>query len=427
MTDEIYSQFLLSGKVTTDTRKLEEGSIFFALKGPSFNGNLFAKLALDSGCSMAVVDEEVGFTHPNLIRVKNVLEALQGIALLYRRSLKIPFLAITGSNGKTTTKELVRDVLQKKFKVHATKGNLNNHIGIPLTILSIPKDCEFAVIEMGANHQNEIKSYCEYSEPDFGLITNIGKAHLEGFGGIEGVKKGKKELYDYLNQHGGYIFCNTELDAIKEITTGLKNLLPFGYAVEGFRVNLMAETPAVVYSSELNGERSEYHTNLAGGFNLQNIISAIAIGRYFGVQENKIHEAITEYNPENNRSQIVQTSRNKLIMDAYNANPSSLENALISLSHQKNADCYFVIGDMLELGIEGEEEHRKILKKINELELEGITVGPIFYALQKELGTRGFHTNEEARAFLEQTLLNNKLILIKGSRGIRLEEVVTVL
>jgi UDP-N-acetylmuramoyl-tripeptide--D-alanyl-D-alanine ligase len=427
MIDKIYDQFLLSGKVTTDTRMLEEGSIFFALKGPTFNGNLFAQKALDSGCSMAVVDEEVGFFHPGIIHVSNVLNTLQQVALQYRRSFRIPFLAITGSNGKTTTKELVRDVLLKKFRVHATKGNLNNHIGIPLTILSIPKNCEFAVIEMGANHQNEIKSYCEYVEPDFGLITNIGKAHLEGFGGVEGVKKGKKELYDYLNQNGGHIFCNIELDAIREITTGLKNLLPYGFASGGLNVRLISENPAVIYSSELQGKISEYHTNLAGGYNLQNIISAIVVGRYFGVEENLIHEAITNYNPDNNRSQLVQTNRNRLIMDAYNANPSSLENALISLSHQKNSACYFVIGDMLELGMESEEEHRRILQKVQDLGLEGITVGPIFNALQNEFGTIAFEKNEEARAFLEQKSLSGKLILIKGSRGIRLEEVVTVL
>ncbi len=428
MIDRIYNQFLLSGMVATDTRKLEEGSIFFALKGASFNGNLFAESALAKGCSMAIADEDCGFSHPNLIRVENVLETLQGVALLYRRSFNIPFLAITGSNGKTTTKELVRDVLLKKFKVHATKGNLNNHIGIPLTILSMPKDCQFAVIEMGANHQNEVKSYCEFTEPDFGLITNIGKAHLEGFGGMEGVKKGKKELYDYLNESGKHIFCNTDLDEIKEITAGMKNLLPFGNNTGGLNIKLIAENPAVVYSSQIDGATSQYQTNLAGGFNLQNIIAAIAIGRFFGVQENLIHQAVTDYNPDNNRSQIVRTSRNRLIMDAYNANPSSLENALISLSHQKKeSDCYFVIGDMLELGAEGKEEHRKILQIARDLGLEGITVGPIFYSLQKEFETNAFVNNEEAKAFLEQNTLTNKLILIKGSRGIRLEEVVSAL
>lgn len=426
MLKRIYDQFLKCRRISTDTRKIEKDSIFFALKGERFNGNDFALQALEQGASLAVVDEEVGGNHPQVVKVDNALTTLQELAREYRRSFHIPFLAITGSNGKTTTKELVRDVLARKFKVSATVGNLNNHIGVPLTLLSIPEDCEFAVIEMGANHQREIDGYCQYAEPDFGLITNMGKAHLEGFGGVEGVVKGKKELYDFVSKRKGVLFVNTELEKLNASSAGMKRV-EYGFQTGEFQLELLSESPVVSYQYIEHNFRTEIKTNLAGAYNLYNIASAIAVGRYFGVEIEKIHQAIASYQPDNNRSQLTKTSRNTLIMDAYNANPSSMEHALISLSNQEFPNKYFVIGDMRELGVESEEEHRKILQKAVDLGLNGITVGDYFYQLRGEAPFASFKDREEARKFLESQALHDNLILIKGSRGIRLEEVIAAL
>ncbi|MFM9985088.1 MAG: UDP-N-acetylmuramoyl-tripeptide--D-alanyl-D-alanine ligase, partial [Flavobacteriales bacterium] len=349
MLKRIFDQFLKSHKVSTDTRKIEKDSIFFALKGAQFNGNEFAVKALEAGAALAVVDEPVGADHPLIVQVEDALLALQDLAREYRRTLDIPFLAITGSNGKTTTKELVREVLAKKYRVHATHGNLNNHIGVPLTLLSIPPDCQFAIVEMGANHQREIAGYCQYAEPDFGLITNMGKAHLEGFGGVEGVKKGKKELYDYVQEHRGLLFVNTELENLKETSEGMRRL-EYGFQTGDFKLQLITESPVVSYFYKDSESESEVNTHLAGAYNLYNIASAIVVGRYFGVETAAIHHAIGSYLPDNNRSQLTKTQRNTVIMDAYNANPSSMEHALISLSNQEHAAKYFVIGDMRELG-----------------------------------------------------------------------------
>ncbi|MCC6600391.1 MAG: UDP-N-acetylmuramoyl-tripeptide--D-alanyl-D-alanine ligase [Crocinitomicaceae bacterium] len=423
MRKRILDHFLSHRSITTDTRKVTSGSMFFALKGANFNGNRFASEALAAGCSMVIVDEETGMSDQRLIKVNNVLNSLQHLALDYRRTFHIPFLAITGSNGKTTTKELVRDVLAKKFKVHATAGNLNNHIGIPLTILSMPPDTTFAVIEMGANHQGEIASYCTFTEPDFGIVTNIGKAHLQGFGGIEGVKKGKKELYDFLYKNGGTLFANTEMDTIREITNGMQ-IVPFGFHSGGIEVTVTREEPTLAFSLKTkNFSQSEITTHFAGTFNLYNIVSAIAVGIYFDVEAEEIISAITDYTPENNRSQLIHTAYNTLIMDAYNANPTSMEHALIHLSRQSAKNKFFVIGDMLELGKEGPEEHRKILIKAAELHLHGISVGQTFKSLEREFPFLSFASNSEAVSYLKEKKLKDHLILIKGSRGIAVEVV----
>lgn len=422
----LLEQFLRLRKVCTDTRKIEKDSIFFALKGGNFNGNAFAAQALESGAALAVVDEDIEVKDSRIIKVDDALTALQNLSGDYRRTLNIPFLAITGSNGKTTTKELIRDVLAKKFRVTATIGNLNNHIGVPLTLLSIPADCEFAVIEMGANHQGEIKSYCQYAAPDYALITNIGKAHLEGFGGPEGVKKGKKELYDFVSANGGKIFVNSELPALREISQGM-NQIAYGFDSENFKLRLISESPVISYVFESGAIHKEVQTHLAGAYNLYNIASAIAIGMYFGVDVNKIHDAITEYNPNNNRSQLTRTSRNLVIMDAYNANPTSTEHALISLANQENADTFFILGDMLELGEHGPEEHLRMANKTKELGLKGIFIGPIY---EKVLaGTSGsvFKSRDEAEEFLRQNILSDRTILVKGSRGMQLEKLLPLL
>ncbi len=426
MLKRIFDQFLKSHKISTDTRKIEKDSIFFALKGSNFNGNEFAMQALQTGAAMAVVDEPMGVEHSQIVSVDDALKAMQDLSREYRRTLNIPFLAITGSNGKTTTKELVRDVLARKYRVHATHGNLNNHIGVPLTLLSIPPDSQFAIIEMGANHQREIAGYCQYAEPDYGLITNMGKAHLEGFGGVEGVKKGKKELYDYIHENGGLLFVNTELESLKETSQGMRKV-EYGFQTGDFKLELISESPVVTYLYQDASLQIQVKTNLAGAYNLYNIASAIVVGRYFEVEGAAIHAAIGSYLPDNNRSQLTKTERNVLIMDAYNANPSSMEHALVSLSNQEHPDKYFVIGDMRELGEESEAEHLKILKKAMDLKLNGITVGDFFYQLRNEAPFPSFKNRDDAREFLQNEALKDKLILVKGSRGIKLEEVISVL
>lgn len=420
MSDLLFQHFLKHRKVTTDSRRIERHAIYFALKGERFNGNHYAVQALEEGCDFAVIDEDVNSDHPGLVRVENALEELQELAGMYRRSLSIPFLAITGSNGKTTTKELITAVLSGKYKVHATHGNLNNHIGVPLTLLSIPADATFAVIEMGANHRHEIESYCIYASPDYGLITNIGKAHLEGFGGIEGVRKGKKELYDFVHANGGKVFVNVELEALREISRGM-HIIPYGFGQEGAKLKVISEEPYLYFECETEGNVWTVKSHLTGAYNLYNFASAIAVGRYFGVPMQDQVAAMEAYIPDNNRSQVVDSGRNRIIMDAYNANPSSMEHALINLSRQRG-EKYFVIGDMRELGTEGPDEHRKILKLASGLGLKGVIIGSVFSSLADETEYPAFENNGDAMPFLKEMNLMDHTVLIKGSRGIRLEE-----
>ena len=422
MLDRILTQFLTVRSVTTDTRKISDGAIFFALKGGNFNGNTFAAKALEMGASMAVIDEPQEPADDRMVLVDDALTALQQVAMMYRKSLNIPFLAITGSNGKTTTKELIRDVLAQRYRVSATIGNLNNHIGVPLTLLAIPADCELAIVEMGANHQGEIRSYCDYALPTHALITNMGKAHLEGFGGEEGVVKGKKELYDFTHAAGGVIFVNTDLEKLKRASEGM-HITPYSSNA----LECVSESPTLVYAHMHDGVRSEYATQLAGAYNLYNIASAIVVGKHFGVSNEMIHAGICTYTPDNNRSQIKRTERNTLIMDAYNANPTSLEFALEALSKQTAEKKYFVIGDMLELGEMGPSEHRHIVEVAQRLGLNGILVGPIFKSIWKVGDYPVFENNVAAKAYLETLSIHDHVILIKGSRGIKLEEVVSAL
>jgi len=422
MIQRIFEQFTIVRSVTTDTRKINQGDIFFALKGGNFNGNTFAAKALEMGASMVVIDEPQQPNDERMVLVEDVLTALQQVAKLYRESLNIPFLAITGSNGKTTTKELIRDVLAQRYRVSATIGNLNNHIGVPLTLLAIPADCELAIVEMGANHQGEIRTYCEYALPTHALITNMGKAHLEGFGGEEGVVKGKKELYDHVHASGGVIFVNTDLEKLRRASEGM-TIIPYSSDA----LECVSESPTLVYAHVHEGVRSEYATQLAGAYNLYNIASALVVGEHFGVTNVEIHAAICAYTPENNRSQVKRTERNTLIMDAYNANPTSLEFALEALSKQSAAQKFFVIGDMLELGDMGPAEHRHIIDVAKRLGLKGILVGPIFRSVWKDGDYDVFENNLAAKAYLETLAIRDHVILIKGSRGIKLEEVVSAL
>jgi len=422
----IYHAYLQSGqKICTDTRKIEKGALFFALRGPNFNANELAQKAIDEGCSFAIIDD-VNFTNvANTILVNDVLKTLQDLANHHRRQLTIPVLGITGSNGKTTSKELINAVLAKKFKTLATQGNLNNHIGVPLTLLSITKEHEFAIVEMGANHQGEINMLCEIAEPDYGVITNIGKAHLEGFGGIEGVKKGKSEMYRYIAKKNGKIFLHGDDDVLQElakendkITYGTKKL----YDVVG---KLKQEDEKVQFAWKTRYNASELQaapfvsTQIVGVYNYYNLLCAACIGNFFKVDENLINEALSEYEPSNNRSQLHKTQRNTLILDYYNANPTSMRAAIENFAQLQLPNKYLILGDMLELGDESIQEHMAIVDLLKEKNLNDYSlVGPIFKGITS---ANSYLDSNEAKAHLNNLNLNGKTILIKGSRGIKLE------
>ncbi|MGZ3866357.1 MAG: UDP-N-acetylmuramoyl-tripeptide--D-alanyl-D-alanine ligase [Bacteroidia bacterium] len=425
----LHEIFLNCGqKITTDTRKIVEGSVYFALKGENFNGNTFAADALAKGCAYVVVDEKEQVKSDKYILVDDVLATLQKLANHHRKYSDLPVIAITGSNGKTTTKELVHAVLSKKFNTQYTKGNLNNHIGVPLTLLSITEEHEMAVVEMGANHQGEIDMLSRIAEPDFGIITNIGKAHLEGFGGIEGVKKGKTELYRYLKEKGGIVFLHGDDEVLvglskenHKYTYGTKKL----YDVVGkfSESNLFVELAwkTRYTATELKG--AEFiKTNLVGVYNYNNALCAACVGTYFKVDDALIKEAISSYNPTNNRSQLFKTENNTLILDYYNANPSSMQVAIDNFAAMPAQNKMLVLGDMLELGEGSIEEHQALIKLLEEKKLDDyILVGPIFSSLQKE---KSFLNSKMAFDFFKAGNPKNKTILIKGSRGIALEEVV---
>lgn len=436
MIKELYAHFLKHSDVCTDTRDIRKGSIFFALKGSNFNGNKFAEQALASGCSLAVIDEEEFKKDDRFFLVADVLTALQELANHHRKQLNIPVIGITGSNGKTTTKELINAVLSEKFKVLATKGNLNNHIGVPLTLLSITPEHEIAIIEMGANHQGEIKMLCEIADPDLGLITNIGKAHLEGFGGIEGVKKGKSELYRYIQEKQGKLFVHGDDEVLidlagscEKITYGTKKLYDIVGATEGSNESaFIAFRWATRYNAASINNSELVRTQLVGIYNYYNLLCAACIGNYFKVEDTLINKALSEYSPSNNRSQLHHTAYNTLILDYYNANPSSMSLALDNFAAMKGAEKMVILGDMLELGEESAKEHEAIIHQLKEKNIaNAILVGPLFMEAGKKSKSLTFLNSDEASAYLELNPVKNNTILIKGSRGIKLEKVVTVL
>ena len=422
MIEFIFQKFLNVRSVTTDTRNVRQDDIFFALKGDNFNGNHFAQQALDSGASLVIIDEEVNVSSDRIVRVENSLHTLQALAKRYRETFSFPVIGITGSNGKTTTKELMREVLSMKYKTFATHGNLNNHIGVPLSLLAIPADCEMAIIEMGANHQREIASYCEYAMPDYGVITNIGKAHLEGFGGVEGIIKGKGELFEYVNSHGGMCLVNTELVHLDTMAESIHHK-KYGFKTGGFHLQTVAEHPTLSFEFSTPSEDNPFtcHAQMAGTYNLFNMATAIAVGYEFGVSSEQMCKAIEAYTPENNRSQWWDSGKNKVILDAYNANPSSMEAALLNLSKMENT--FFIIGDMFELGEYAEEEHRKIFELTEEFGLQGIFIGKVFQLV----GATELLDAQNARDYLELNEVKGKIVLLKGSRGMRLEQLKEVI
>lgn len=418
---ELYQVYLQHPFIQTDTRKLKAGELFFALKGDNFNGNSFALKALELGAAAVVVDEEISSTDNRIFRVENVLATLQQLAKHHRQQFQIPFLAITGSNGKTTTKELIHAVLSSHYKTYTTEGNLNNHIGVPLTILKIRSDAEMAVIEMGANHQKEIASYCTYALPNFGLINNVGKAHLEGFGGIEGVKKGKGELYDFIRESNGSIFINVDLDYLQEISWGIRKKITYGTTNAETTGRLIESDPFIIVNIDSDSSIGLIKSNLVGEYNLPNILAAVAVGKYFNVPVEKIKVAIENYQPSNSRSQLIEKDSNKIIMDAYNANPASMKAAIENFAKIDAPKKMLMLGAMAELGPESITEHKALVSLIQKHKWEKVVlVGGDFEKTHENF--LFFKNSSEAKNWLQNQLIVNTYILIKGSRSMQMEK-----
>lgn len=420
MLEKIYKLYLNSTGISTDTRSIQSGNLFFALTGENYDANKFIQQAFDKGAS-AVVATENKDSLSNVVVVEDALSTLQKLATYHRRQLKLPVLALTGSNGKTTTKELMHRVLAKKYKTTATTGNLNNHIGVPLTLLAIPSKTEFAVVEMGANHQKEIEALSAIAQPDYGYITNYGKAHLEGFGGVEGVIKGKSELYDYLKNHNGIAFVNEDDNIQLEKTQQQPRLLiSKNYSFDesnGF---------VTIYDEDGN----KYVSNLKGMHNAKNIRAAIAVGKHFNVPVNKIQQAIAEYIPKQNRSQVITKNDKVIYLDAYNANPSSVHAVLdFYLNEHKEHTFMVVLGDMLELGEVSAYEHKMVVKKLmNSSVAVAYLVGPNYIDnCPKDERFKAFSGTNQLIAYLKECPVKVKNILIKGSRKWKLEQVVDFL
>ena len=421
--EEIYKLFKKHPQISTDSRNVVPGALFFALKGENFNGNSYAAAALNDGAAYAVIDESPLKADNRFILVEDVLSTLQQLARYHRLELGIPIIAITGTNGKTTTKELITAVLVKKFSVTATKGNLNNHIGVPLTLLAMDTSTQLGVVEMGANHPGEIAALCSIALPDFGLITNVGKAHLEGFGSFEGVKKTKAELYRFIQERGGKIFRNTVNPHLKEMAEDAETI---GYRTNregsGIEGEIVNSSPILVFKAKFPKGWLYIKTNLAGGYNLENAMAALCVGDYFGVDPLDISHALEAYIPSNNRSQFIQTAGNQILMDAYNANPSSMEAALDNFSTFDAPLKGVILGDMFELGESSGEEHQKIADKLAGMNLSLVLLsGKEFSRCHVVPNIRIFENNELLINYLEDLNPKGYLFLIKGSRGMKLE------
>lgn len=420
--EALYSIYQQYPSVQTDTRKLKPGDLFFALKGDNFNGNSFAAKAIEAGAAYAVIDDEAYAIPGKTVLVDDALAALQQLAKYHRQQFSIPFLAITGSNGKTTTKELIHSVLSSSFKTYTTEGNLNNHIGVPLTILKIKADAQMAVIEMGANHQREIASYCNYALPTHGLITNCGKAHLEGFGGVEGVRKGKGELYDHLRQNSGTAFVMWDYDYLHEMSKDIPVIIKYGTTgadVEGIAIK---SEPFLDVQVNKGIAAGIIHTQLVGDYNLPNVLAAVCAGNYFKVPDEKIKAAIENYHPSNSRSQLVQKGTNTIILDAYNANPSSMKLAIENFAKTKADNKILLLGAMAELGEESLEEHAAIIDLIKQYPWSNVVlVGGDFLKVHHPFTS--FSNAAEARTWLKGQRPEHSHLLVKGSRSMKMETV----
>jgi len=414
---DVYSIFKRHPFICTDTREITKGSIFFALKGENFNGNKFAEKAINEGCAYAIIDEEDFCKNNKIILVENALVCLQKLAKHHREQLPIPIIGITGTNGKTTSKELIHAVLKSEMNCFATKGNLNNHIGVPLSILEMKKSTEIGIIEMGANHQYEIEFLCNIVQHTHAVITNIGLAHLEGFGDLQGVIDTKNELYKYISKTKGYVFVNSADDMLVKLSEGIKRAT---YGKTGMINATIANTTpfiSIKYKNKL------IESKLIGSYQFENIMLSICIGDFFNISLQNIKQAIEEYAPDNNRSQMIETINNKLILDAYNANPSSMNAMLCSFEDQKYENKICILGDMLELGDYSQDEHTKIVNLCQRLSLKCYFIGIEFNKVTKN----SFISTDDFGKYLDNKPLSNKTILLKGSRGIKLEKLVPFL
>jgi UDP-N-acetylmuramoyl-tripeptide--D-alanyl-D-alanine ligase len=420
---ELYTIYQRNPSIQTDTRKLKAGDLFFALKGDNFNGNKFAAQALAAGAAFAITDEDTGIDDDRIIRVDDVLICLQQLAKHHRMSFNnIPFIAITGSNGKTTTKELVHEVLSTTYITYTTSGNLNNHIGIPLTILKIKPDAEMAVIEMGANHQKEIEGYCTYTLPTHGLITNCGKAHLEGFGGIEGVRKGKGELYDYLKGNNGTAFVMQDYEYLRSMSKGIPHIYTYGTEGADISGNVTNSSGFLEVSIDGYETLATISTQLVGEYNLPNVLAAVALGKYFKVADERIKAAIENYVPSNSRSQLTEWNGNKVVLDAYNANPTSMKAAIENFAKMEGGSKVLLLGGMMELGDDSLAEHAAIVDLIKKYDWQAVAlVGGDYAKIEHPFHT--FSNSAEAKAWLQQQLFTHSMLLVKGSRSMQMEKV----
>ena len=414
---EIYNIYKKNPIICTDTRKTKKGGVFFALKGERFNGNKFANQAINDGCDVAIIDEKKYAINNKFILVENTLETLQNLAKYHRNQLSIPIIGITGTNGKTTSKELIYSVLKSEINIYATKGNLNNHIGVPLSILEISNKHEMAIIEMGANHKKEIMFLCNIARPTHGVITNIGSAHLEGFKSVEGVIQTKNELFNFIKDHNGLLFVNNDDDLLVRLAENIKKKT-YGLTSKS-NISISSNTPFlnVTYNNII------IKSKLIGDYQLYNISLAICIGEYFNISNENIKHTIESYIPKNNRSEITETKKNIIIMDAYNANPSSMKAMIHSFAKQNYTNKLCILGDMLEMGDFANKEHAKIIKLCQKLKLDAIFVGEEFSILTN----KAFKNLTDLKQFIKQNSIKNKTILLKGSRGIKLEELVSYL
>jgi UDP-N-acetylmuramoyl-tripeptide--D-alanyl-D-alanine ligase len=427
--ERLYKLFLQHPVICTDSRDIIKNSIFFALKGEHFNGNSFAMQAIEDGVAYAIVDDTSLPSHPQFLFVENVLQALQDLACFHRKQLKIPVIAITGTNGKTTTKELVSQVLSSKYKVGVTKGNLNNHIGVPLTLLSMNKTTQIAVVEMGASHPNEIELLCRIALPDYGLITNIGKAHLEGFGSLDGVKKAKGELYDYLTEHKGTIFYNSDNQMLSSMISGRKPEHTIAYGIRVNKANVLPSNSEYPFLRLLVNSYPEITTHLIGNYNTDNVLAALAVGKAFEITAKEAATALSTYMPSNNRSQLLRTAKHTIIMDAYNANPTSMTAAIENFATLQKPNKWVVLGDMLELGKDTATEHAAIIDLLKIKNIRQIfLVGTHFTEANINNEFKSFPSVEDLGAYIQiHPIDDNAMIMLKGSRGIKLEKLVAYL
>lgn len=420
-TELLYKVFQKSQGVTTDTRDDVKNKVFFALSGENFDGNKFAKVAIDNGALLAVIDKEEYLAGEKFYLVDDVLSALQKLASHHRKIMPAKVMGITGSNGKTTTKELIASVLASEYSIISTIGNLNNHIGVPLTLLRIKKETQIAVVEMGANHIGEIAALCDIADPDVGMITNIGKAHLEGFGSYEGVIAAKSELYDYLEKHNGHAIVNTDDKLLVGLSEKLKKTT-YGTNNANIEGELINQHPFLQVKWGAMGKILQCNSQLYGSYNFSNILAAMATGIYFKVDNSFINQAIESYVSENNRSQQIKTSHNKIILDAYNANPFSLKEAIISFHNSGFDNPWLIIGDMFELGEYSAAEHQEIVELLKKLDFKNVFLIGNEFSTTKDHSFTKFENTTDACNFIESNSLSGANILIKGSRGMKLEQ-----